>query len=79
MFKPLISLITPNKHKGIVWSVQGGHYIAQHIDKVTETTKQAPQNFKSFSLAKSWLNQQGVYNVSLRQTPVYFEMIGLNA
>lgn len=78
MINKLISLFRPTNKKGVVWSVQGGHYIAQHIDTANNVTKQAPENFKSFSLAKYWLSKQGVKSVSLRQTPVYFEMIGLS-
>lgn len=79
MFNQLISLIRPTNNKGIIWSVQGGHYIAQHIDPKNNIIKQAPENFKSLSLAKYWLNKQGVHRVFLRQSPVYFEMIGLSA
>lgn len=79
MINKLISLVHPTKNEAIVWSVQGGHYVAQYIDAENNITRQAPEHFKSLSLATHWLKKQGVSRVHLHQAPAYFEMIGLGS
>jgi hypothetical protein len=77
MFEQLISLKKPLTKCGVVESVTGGHYLAHQLDPIGNAAKQAPHTFKSFSQAKLWLQAQGIHTISLRQSPAYFEMIGL--
>ncbi len=79
MFEKLISLKSPLSQCGVVESVGSDQYLAYELDKDGNIVKRAPHSFKSLAQAKSWLRKQGVHTISLRQTPAYFEMIGLNA
>lgn len=79
MFEKLISLNSPIAHQGIIWSLEGGHYLAIEVDRNGNPVKQAQEVFKSSTLAKAWLNKHGVHTIFMRQSPAYFEMIGHSA
>lgn len=79
MFEQLISLKNPNGKCGVVESVKGDHYLAHQLDRKGNIVMQAPNSFKSLDQAKHWLKKQGIHTISLRQSPAYFEMIGLGA
>ncbi|MFT6029599.1 MAG: hypothetical protein ACI8O8_001335 [Oleiphilaceae bacterium] len=78
MFEQLISLKKPITQRGVVESVKGNHYLAHQLDNEGNILKQAPYSFKSLDQATQWLKRQGIYTISLRQSPAYFEMIGLS-
>lgn len=77
MFEQLISLKKPLNKCGVVESVKGDCYLAHELDKAGNIINQAPHSFKSLTQAKLWLKTQGIHTISLRQSPAYFEMIGL--
>jgi hypothetical protein len=77
MFEQLINFSKLSDSLGIVWSVQGGRYLALQLSPEGEVIKQADQPFCSIVHAQQWLKKQGSSTISLRQTPAYFEMIGL--
>tara|TARA_R110002167_G_scaffold320377_1_gene526225 strand:- start:2488 stop:2727 length:240 start_codon:yes stop_codon:yes gene_type:complete len=79
MFEQLISLKGPFIKSGVVESVKSNHYLAHELDKQGNIIKQAPRPFKSLAQAKTWLKKRGIHTISLRQSPAYFEMIGLGA
>ena len=79
MFEQLISLKGPFGKSGVVESVKSNHYLAHELDIQGNIIKQAPKPFKSLTQAKFWLKKQGIHTISLRQSPAYFEMIGLEA
>jgi len=79
MFEQLISLKGSINKSGVVESVKSNHYLALQLDKQGNIIKQAPNSFKSLDQAKLWLKKQGIHTISLRQSPAYFEMIGLEA
>tara|TARA_R110001592_G_scaffold363375_1_gene686378 strand:+ start:21137 stop:21376 length:240 start_codon:yes stop_codon:yes gene_type:complete len=79
MFEQLISLKSPLTKRGIVEFVKGNHYLAHQLDNEGNILKQAPVSFKSLAHATQWLKRQGIYTISLRQSPAYIEMIGLDA
>jgi hypothetical protein len=78
MFEQLINFSRFSDSLGIVWSVQGGRYLALQLSSEGEVIKQAEQPFCSFVQAQQWLKKQGISTISLRQTPAYFEMIGFS-
>ena len=77
MLEQLISLKSPINKSGIVESVRGDHYLAYQIDNTGKVIDQVSHNFKCFAQAKQWLRKQGIHTISLRQSPAYFEIIGL--
>lgn len=79
MFEQLISLKNPFNQCGMVECVKGDHYLALQLDNTGNIIQQAPNSFKSLDHAKQWLKKQGIHTISLRQSPAYFEMIGLSA
>ena len=79
MFEQLISLKGPFGKSGIVESIKSNHYLAHELDSQGNIINKAPKPFKSLIQAKRWLKKQGIHTISLRQSPAYFEMIGLNA
>lgn len=79
MFEKLISLKNPLSKCGVIESVSSNQYLAHELDKEGNIVKRAPHDFKSLAQAKRWLRKHGVHTISLRQSPAYFEMIGLGA
>ena len=79
MFEQLISLKNPITQRGVIESVKGNHYLAHQLDHEGNILKKAPDSFKSLDQATQWLKKQGIHTISLRQSPAYFEMIGLSA
>lgn len=77
MFEQLLHFSRWSDNMGVIYSVQGGHYLAMETNHKGELLRQAEQPFQSLSQAKTWLQKHGVESISLRQTPAYFEMIGL--
>ena len=77
MFEQLISFKKPLNKCGVVESVKCEHYLAHQLDNTGNIIRQAPRSFKSLTQAKQWLKKQGIHTISLRQSPAYFEMIGL--
>lgn len=79
MFEQLLNFSKPANDMGIIWSIQGGHYLALQLNPEGDIIKQADHPFSSFYQAQEWLKHNGINTISLRQTPAYFEMIGLDA
>lgn len=76
MFEQLLTFSSSFKNMGIICSVQGGHYLAVHMNPSGEVIQHAGQPFRSLVQARTWLQKQGIQCISLRQSPAYFEMIG---
>lgn len=79
MFEQLISFKNSSNKLGVVESIKASLYLAYQVDNDGNIIKRAPHGFKSLALAKQWLRKQGIHTISLRQSPAYFEMIGLGA
>ena len=77
MFEQLLHFSSGSENMGIICSVQSGQYLALQTDKQGQLVRKADHAFASLSQAKNWLKKQGIKSISLRQTPAYFEMIGL--
>ena len=77
MYEQLLDFSPSSNAMGIIWSIQGGHYVALQMSPQGEVLLHAEKPFRSYTDAQSWLKQHGINTISLRQTPAYFEMIGL--
>lgn len=76
MFEKLMSFGGKTDNTGVIWSLEGDHYIAFQMSPQGDIVDQAEHAFKSLALAREWLQKQGVQTISLRQSNAYFEMVG---
>ncbi|MDX1452845.1 MAG: DUF6482 family protein [Oleiphilaceae bacterium] len=76
MFEKLMSFGSKSENTGVIWSLEGDHYLAFQLSPQGDVVQQADHAFKCLSLAREWLENQGVETISLRQSNAYFEMVG---
>ncbi len=76
MFEKLMSFGSKSENTGVIWSLEGDHYLAFEMSPEGEIVERADHAFKSLALAKEWLESHGVETISLRQSNAYFEMVG---
>ena len=76
MLDKLLYFKNHTENAGVIWSLEGDHYLAFELSPEGDIVNQAEGAFKSLSLARHWLQEAGVKSISLRQSSAYLEMIG---
>lgn len=76
MFEKLLQFENHNGNAGVIWSMEGGLYLAFEMSPSGSIVRRAKPTFRSLELARDWLQNAGVKSISLRQSSAYFEMIG---
>ena len=68
MFEQLLHFVSSKNNEGIIWSLDGVHYLAMELAPEGTYIRQSERAFKTLCQATAWLKGQGIHTISLRQS-----------